>query len=192
MVQLFGFRAYMFESGLDRIRDSFRASITTMQNHSRDANDLLLDYINSGVDDSEYDDEGALIKSTRHELQHAALETTLALSVVQEAFITSAFHYWERSARAWTGLHKPTFEALTKEVRKADISVSDELSAVNTLNNLIKHNNPDRALDLVKTWPDVFITLPYSTLRRELTWRLGINNATVERVFSIVKASGPV
>lgn len=138
----------MFESGLDRIRDSFGASITTMQNNSRDANDQLLDYITNGVDDSEYDDEGVLIKSARHELEHAALEATLALIVVQEAFITSAFHYWERSARAWTRLHKPTFEALVKDVRKADISVSDELSAVKTLNNLIKHNNPDRALNL--------------------------------------------
>ncbi len=68
----------------------------------------------------------------------------------------------------------------------------NELPAVNTLNNLIKHNNPDRALDLVKAWPDLFTTLPYSTLRREVTWRLRITNATVERVFEIVKASGPV
>ncbi len=125
MVQLFGFRAYMFDSGLDRIRDSFRASITTMQDHSRKANDQLLEYVTNGVDDSEYDDDGALIKSTRQELEHAALEASLASSVVQEAFVTSAFHYWERSARAWTGLHKPTFETLVKEVRRADIPVSE-------------------------------------------------------------------
>lgn len=165
--------------------------MATMEAERRAASEKSRRYYDSGEDDSEYDEDGVLVSSTRYSLQFAELEAHLALSVVREAFVTSAFHYWERSARFWTGYRGGSFRELTTAVMEKH-SVHPELVTVNVLNNLLKHDNPQRALDLAALRDDVFRTAPHSALpSRRQTWALAISDRHVEEVFDIVAASGP-
>lgn len=186
--------AFLYQSGLGHIRDAYQASRSAMETAQQAALHAAERYQASGEDDSVYeyeDGQSVLTSSTQHELDYAAMEAVQSSGIVREAFITSAFHYWERWARSRTGLNKGGFADLEKAVQDEGISTSENLINLNTLNNLLKHNNSQRALDLVATSPDLFFTKPYSTLRRDIHWRLRITNDVVDDSFKIVEESGP-
>ncbi len=186
------FAAFMYQTGIDRISVAYRASIATMENARREAQELYAAYEASGEDDSEYDEEGVLIQSTAHALDHDERDATLAITVVREAFITSAFHYWERSARGWTGLHgkRDYFPVLSAATAKK-YAVSPKLELLNALNNLLKHGGGDTALSLARMRPDYFSPLFPNGSGRDQSLRLCIRHEHVEEAFEIIKGSGP-
>lgn len=187
------FKAFQFQSGLEIVRDSFRASITTMIEASDRAHATHLEYVASGDDDREYDDDGILVRGTEHDLGYESMNAGLALSVIREAFITSAFHYWERSARAWTGLAhtRYRFQHLEAAVQEK-YGVHPRLTHLNTLNNLLKHDNAELAEKLVIDWPSLFRP-PLASLFPvdKPVRRRAISDDHVETAFVIVSASGP-
>ncbi|MCG6114776.1 MAG: hypothetical protein MEQ84_06200 [Mesorhizobium sp.] len=187
------FKAFQFQTGLDRICEAYRASVATMEKSQREAQECYATYEASGEDDSEYDEDGILLHSTRHALDYDEMNATLAINVVREAFITSAFHYWERSARGWTGLYskKDTYPALSKASAKR-YAVCPKLEVLNTLNNLLKHSGSDTSLSLSRIRPDYFSPLfPEQNSVSHQRLRLRIKHEHVEEAFAIVRASGP-
>lgn len=187
------FKAFSFQTGVDRICEAYRASAATMEKAQREAQESYAKYEASGEDDSEYDEDGILIHSTRHALDYDEMNATLAVTVVREAFITSAFHYWERSARGWTGLYnkKDTYPLLSEASAKV-YAVSPKLGTLNTLNNLLKHSSRDKAILLAKIRPDYFSPLfPKQDNVSHQSLRPRITHEHVEEAFEIVRASGP-
>lgn len=186
------FTAYQFHSGLDIVRAAFRASVSTMAQAREQAQNAHLDYVASGEDDREYED-GFLVRSKEHELSHAEFEASIALGVVREAFVTSAFHYWERSAREWTGKRGKHENFTIIEPAVAEMyGVHPRLKNVNRLNNLLKHNSEQNERELSADWPELFRSLfPQREDGTPAKKRLVITDAIVEEVFGIVAASGP-
>lgn len=184
----------MFQTGVDRICEAYRASVAAMEKAQREAQESYASYEASGEDDSEYDEDGILIHSTRHALNYDEMDATLAVTVVREAFITSAFHYWERSAREWSDLFdkKATYPVLSEASAKK-YAVSPKLKALDLLNNLLKHGGSDKALELASIRPDYFAPLfPKQDSVSNQSLRLRITHEHVEEAFEIVRASGPV
>jgi len=187
------FQAFMFQSGVDTIRDAFTASIGAMKEAERKAEEALALYVASGKDDTEYDENGSVLHSTYFLLAHKASEMSIAAREVRRAFIMSAFHYWERSARGWTNLdgQHDYYGKLKKEAAK-QFDMSPKLDELNHLNNVLKHNNPYHARSLAMIRLDHFVRTPYSTIHnRRVTWTLALNDAHVEEAIEIVRASGP-
>lgn len=187
------FKAFMFQTGVDRICEAYRVSVATMEKAHRAAQESYANYEASGEDDSEYDEDGCLIHSTRHALNYDEMHAGLAVTVVREAFITSAFRYWELSARGWTGLYerKDTYPVLSETSAKR-YAVSPKLAELNTLNNLLKHSGSDKALSLSRIRPDYFSPLsPEQGSVTHESLRLRITHEHVEEAFAIVRASGP-
>lgn len=194
------FRAFAYQSGIDRIQDAFRASVAIMESARQTASEAQIRYLSSGEDDREYDDDGVLIRSTFHQLDYEAMNATLAVSVVRESFLTSAFHYWEVSARGWTGLsgQRDNFAVLRKASAQ-HYPTSPQLIALNHLNNILKHNSAYHARELAKLRTDHFARLPSSSIRHHAngekhetwSWSLRLTDAHVEEVFGIIRASGP-
>jgi hypothetical protein len=159
------FKAFQFQTGVDRISQAYNASAAAMEKAKMEAEDIIAKYEASGEDDSEYDDDGILIHSTRHSLNYAEMNANLAITVVREAFITSAFHYWEISARGWTGLHDKNhkFRALI-EASSLMYAICPKLEKLNSLNNSLKHHSHHHS----------------------------VTHEDVEEAFEIVRASGPI
>jgi hypothetical protein len=189
MVKLPGFSAFVFESGLDRLRDAFRASIGIMSEAQRQAEQAQHDYLARGEDDDEYDEDGVLVRSTRVELDWAALQASLAAHTVREAFVTSTFHYWECTARNVTGDHDVTFVKLAALMRQHGHPMHPDLTLLNHLNNLLKHNNPSTGQKVFEVRPDLFLfgRKPTGDWRYALT----LTDQDVEHFFAVVRASGP-
>ncbi|MDB5576425.1 MAG: hypothetical protein JWR80_1601 [Bradyrhizobium sp.] len=175
------FHAFVFQSEIDNIRSAFRASVTVLDHALRSAVEAYDRYIDSGEDDSEYDEDQILVRSTRQELDYATREASASLRVVREAFITSAFHYWERSARAWTKLYgrNDNFPAL-RDATAIKYGTSPHLEALNHLNNVLKHDSAHHARALAMLRIDLFRQPPFSIVssKRE-TWDLSNTDAMV-------------
>lgn len=186
------FKAFMYQGNVDRVRVAYRASAATMESVSQTAREAAARYEASGEDDAEYDEDGATIFSTRHSLDYAAMEAGLAVTVVREAFITSAFHLWETSARGWAGLHEPrhNFEVLRAASAKK-YHVSPNLTHLNTLNNYLKHRNPAKAALLAVDRPDYFHTYFGRQWGTDRTPHLRITHDHVEEAFETISVSGP-
>ncbi len=187
------FKAYQYQTGIDRIHNAYRASAETIDKAVSEATHASLQYLESGDDYREYDDDGILIMSTASELAQAEMDAIVAVDVVREAFITSAFHYWERSARAWTGLHgfDDKFPDLRRATRRL-YSVSPQLPNLNKLNNLLKHNSRRVDRTLLRNRPDYFGTFFLGrTGANPPEPRLRLSHQHVEEAFDIVRASGP-
>lgn len=191
MVELPGMRAFQFSSDLDRIEDTFKSAIAAMQQAHEAAEAAHDRFVESGEDDDQYDENGALISSTRHQLQWEAMQKSMAQTVVREAFVTSVFHFWECSARYWTGDQDADLRALKRKTRALGYPVDGEgLALLNDLNNLLKHDNARTGAKLFKRASRLF------WMGREpkgAHWRsaLRITNEDVLSVFEIVRNSGP-
>ncbi|MBY3568655.1 hypothetical protein [Rhizobium laguerreae] len=187
------FKAFRYQTGIERICDAYRASADTMSKALRDAGHAYSRYEQAGIDDAEYDEDGILLYSTAHSLAQAEMDAILAVSVVREAFVTSAFHYWERSARGWTRLHgrRDHFGMLIAESAKI-YPISPQLDNLNSLNNLLKHNSHRINQTLVDARPDYFAPLfPSANNTSPQKLRLRLLHEHVEEAFDIVRASGP-
>ena len=89
------FKAFAFQTGIDRMCEAYRASVVTLEKAQREAQGSNANYDASDEDDLEDDEDGILIHSTRHALNYDEMGAILAVTVVREAFITSALHYWD-------------------------------------------------------------------------------------------------
>ena len=185
--------AFQYQSGLDRIVDAYSAATGSLWQTRSNADEAYWRYVDSGQDDSEYDEDGCLTSSTAFELQHAGQEADYALRAVREAFITSTFHYWERWARSATGLNGQNdgFEKL-RSAFSIKYPVSPHLRMLNHLNNVLKHNSDFHAVKLAKLNTSFFSRLPMPLIgSQRLYWMLRLTDSHVDEVFEIVRTSGP-
>ena len=74
MVKIPGVLAFQFASDLDRIEDAFEGSVAALD-EAYSATEAAYDrYVKSGEDDDEYDEDGVITSSTRHQLCWEALQ----------------------------------------------------------------------------------------------------------------------
>lgn len=191
MVELPFFRHFQFVMDLERIEAAFDASIAAMEQAYREAEVASDKYEESGEDDDEFDEDGVLISSTRHQLRWEALQASQAQSVIREAFVTSIFHFWETSARSWTGFNGRGFPKLRDAVLALGYAIDvDGLTLLNDVNNLLKHDNAETGERLFEKVPNLFI---FGRRPTTTHWRtaLRFSNAEVKGFIDVVRRSGP-
>ena len=189
MVELLNFQVWQFHTGIERLRAAFRGAIAAIEAEQGSAQEACDRYVASGQDDREYDKDGILIQSTEASLQFDSMEAVLATGAVRQAFVTSTFHFWERSARAWTRC-EGNFPALRKCVEAQGIPVDERLRLLNTLNNLLKHDSETHGEQVFKIRPDLFMWRRRPTGRN---WQssIALTNKDVEEFLDAIARSGP-
>jgi hypothetical protein len=178
--------AFFYGFGLDQVRMGFRAAIEGCDKRANDAQREYEAYIEKH---SSFEED-----SPEHyqsmDLLHTAWSADNAKIVIREAFILSALHYWERRMRALTNCKGYGFEKLEKKSQELGYPTAPKLTVVNTLCNLLKHENSKFAHALGSDWPDLFKELPNGP-EDKTEWVLAIKDHHVEEVFDIVARSGP-
>lgn len=178
--------AFFFSFGLDQVREGFRAAIEGCDRRSenmRREHDAFLE-IHSVFDE----DSPEHLKLM--DLSHSEWLADNAKTVIREAFIISALHYWERRMRVWTNCNSQGFDKLYRQFRKMGYPNDHRLKVVNTLCNLLKHDNFEHACKLGREWSDLFVELPNGS-GDKVEWVLAIKDRHVEEVFDIVARSAP-
>ncbi|MFI8666904.1 hypothetical protein ACIGGE_10755 [Qipengyuania sp. NPDC077410] len=158
-----------------------------------DARKASLAYLESGDDDSVYeliDGTPVLVSSTQHELDYTHMEVTLSMTAIREAFVISAFHYWEKWARSLTNLNdrRDHFWVLKNRLAR-DYTIHPSLGEINRLTNVLKHGSGafEHARSLAKVRPDLFSRLP--NLYGD--WTVSVSEEHVRQVFEVISCSGP-
>ncbi|MBY5422321.1 hypothetical protein [Rhizobium leguminosarum] len=72
------YKAFRYQTGIDRICEAYRASADTINKALAEATQAYAQYVQAGVDDSEYDEDGVLLSSSAHSLAQAELDSILA------------------------------------------------------------------------------------------------------------------
>jgi hypothetical protein len=190
MVELFNFQAWQFHTGIERIRAAFRAAVAAIEAEEVGAQEAYDRYIASGQDDREYDEDRILTHSTEVSLEFASREAVLATQAVRQAFAMSIFHYWERSARAWTRWDRPGFPSLKERMEGQGIRVDERLELLNNLNNLLKHDSARSGGKVFEDRPDLFMWRRRPTGRN---WQASvvIANCDIEEFLDAIARSGP-
>jgi hypothetical protein len=178
--------AFIFKFGLDQVRSGFRAAIDGCDEQADAACRRCEDFLENNSnfsEDSPEDDEF-------QELSHAEWLASKAKSVIREAFVLSAFHYWERSMRSWCNFDGNSFDNLKNRCDEAGYSSDPRLKNVNHLCNLIKHDNAKYSEKLAGEWGDLFEELPHK-IKQKTEWILALTDDHVVEIFDIVARSGP-
>lgn len=188
----FSFHVFVYESGVDRLERAFESSIRQIEAEQKDAYASYMAYIDSGQDDTEYEWDGDHrypVRSTSFELEQEASDIGVSAQVIRDAFITAAYHYWEKFAIGWTG--KRGFITL---VENTPYPVHQRLSALSNLNNHLKHgSDARRIMPLCDEWPEIFSVSPRSIIQnRKSHWIVNVRNDHVREAFQIIRGSGPV
>ncbi len=187
------FKAFQYQTGIDHIRDAYRASAATLEKAHADATQTYADFEAMGVDGEVYDEQGTLVGSIGFIRAEAERDASLQASLVREAFITTTYHYWERSAKVWSRIHGSTnFPTLSASSAKR-YPISPQLENLNRLNNLLKHDTSGIDQRLLHDRPDyfrdgLFTPKPGNTVSNP---RLRLRHEHVEEAFEIIRASGP-
>ena len=192
MVDISDLGAWHFQYGLKRIKDSFLVSIEAMNAGETKARADQAAYLKIHPYESIGDADLPNAADVRFELQAATIEARMAAQIVREAFVTSAFHFWERSVTLWAENTKlRNFSELEKAASNLGYPPHPDLSVLNSLNNLLKHNNPDRGDEVFNRRADLFKW--QRKPRNNDDWRDAIkfSDESVLEFFEIVRLSGP-
>ena len=81
MVKIPSIEPFQFNSDLDRIQDAFQSSIGAMDQTYRHAEAAYQRFIDSGEDDDEFDEDGIIVASTRHDLRWEVMQKSMAKKV---------------------------------------------------------------------------------------------------------------
>jgi hypothetical protein len=187
------FKAFQYHAGIDNIRAAFRASATTLENAQMEAELAYAHWASMGVDGRVYDDEGTIVDSVDAKLAAAESDGLIQVRLVREAFITTAYHYWERSAKTWCNIQGfINFQTLSAR-SSTHYPLSPQLSNLNRLNNLLKHDTSRIDPRLLRDRPDYFHSGLFTLKPGEFVRNpeLQVQHEHVEEAFKIVRASGP-
>jgi hypothetical protein len=188
----FDFRGYVYQSGLNVLRSGFATASRALADDAARIEADIVAYEQSGVWEGERDEDGYLLWDREHILDIDRRMALEAQDDLRKAFVLSAYHHWERSARLWTNDQKAKHDALALKARAQGISIHSDLAKVRDLANSLKHNSEKSGAALVMSWPNV---LPLSFARPKTgDWynAVSLTDDHVREAFDIIGASGPM
>jgi len=195
----FNAHAYIFESGLDTIEQSYAAAVSGITQEINRHKAAFYDYgryiEGGGAPTGEWDEDGIEIWSQDELLRFTISIAEEALMTLRKAYAIAIYHHWERSARQWTKNNDGNHRELVKDVLAMNYRIDPHLDAVRQLANLLKHANSVKGEELYKSWRDVFpadFRPPVSDVR-VVDWydRISLSDKHIERIVKTVRGSGP-
>lgn len=190
----FNMLGYVFESGVDSLRESFMAASAGVKQQVGKAEKSLEEYKtdleNGGKWIGERED-GHIIWDQEQVLEYEIDAAQEAYGELRKAFCIAGYHYWERSIRKYCKDHRSNHSELVKKAITEGFPVSQDLTRVHRLANALKHNSDYHGQKLQVCWPDVISVLYRQG--RHVDWYavIGLRDEHVHEVLDIIRASGP-
>lgn len=194
----FNSHGWDFEQGVKSLLRSFRLAASAMDRQIDAALDAIRDYrqhIESGGKViGEWDEDGFRVWTQDQVLEFDLTSAEEAAMALRKAYALQLYHFWERSAHAWT-LSKPntSHTELVEKTIAAGYPVNDRLNAVKHLANTLKHGNPKHGKMLYETWNAVVALPPPSNPSMVGDWYsvIKLTDADLRDIGRIVATSGP-
>lgn len=185
-------RAYFYHDELIGLKECYQTAEAAMESRRTSARKDIEDYqqqlANGAEWEGERDDDGSILWSRNDALDIAEFNAYLAINTLRESFVVTLFHFWEKSAREWTGSDERDYRKIKRLVRKLGYHVHPELNVLNKLTNYLKHSNP-KLLD--ELHPLAKYLFRSEGIPKGKRGPLQITSTHLNRFFDIVTLSGP-
>lgn len=187
----FDLRGYVFESGIDVLRSAYEtASLALVTNIDR-IEVAQAEYLAAGIWEGERDEDGHILWE-REQLFEIKLDMARqGLADLRKSFALAAYHFWERSARQWTGDDRGSHDDLVLSATAEGIKAHPHLSAVRDLANTLKHNSRKFGPALRASWPDVVRSTNGGVSFDGWYGAVVLEEPHMDLLFATVSASGP-
>ncbi|WP_074066943.1 hypothetical protein [Rhizobium gallicum] len=187
---------YVYESGIDTLRDSYLTASDTLQKRIEETTKALAGYQadqeNGGEWIGERDpEEGYVIWDQEKVFEFEIEAANEAVGELRKAFALAAYHYWERKLRTYCKQPSGNHDDLVKAAVKEGYLISPNLDRVRRLANTLKHNNDSAGTKLLAVWPQVFWSLFKQRPNMDWYYAIVLSNDHLEEIFDAVRDSGP-
>lgn len=153
----FSVHGYMYESGIDCLRDSFTAAAKGIQDKLREETVAWEACLQSGeyAEQLQYAEDGSTLFDPADVYDYKMEALQEAYTELRKAFAITIYHYWERKIRIFGKLQNGNHEKLSDVAAKLGIEIPPEFARVHRLANALKHNNAGTVYKLHEEWREV-------------------------------------
>lgn len=189
----FSVRGFMYESGIDCIRDSFTAAVDGIRDKIREETEAWESSLQSGEyeDQLEFAEDGSTLFDPADVYNYKMEALHEAHSELRKAFAIAIYHYWERKIRVFCKLPDGKHTQLEAGAKKLGIEIPSAFARVYRLANALKHNSRGSVNALHREWADVSGVLFEARGHRD--WYAGIE-LTDEHIYyllDLTRRAGP-
>lgn len=192
----FNLGGIVYQSGIKTLRKAYEATETALSMEIDEAATVVAAYEKwldeGGATTLERDEDGEYLDSNLPYLEHQHSNAEDALVIMRKAFAVTIYHYWEKWSQRWFGRNKKGHAEFVKRLeQEAVYSIHPGMTHFYWLVNILKHNRPDEAPQLLKERPDFFFTNFKGFDEPDWEWGVGLTGKHIAEFLDIIAASGP-
>lgn len=151
----FSMRGFIYESGLDCLRDSFTAAVEGIQVKLREESEAWDSETGDYGIETQFAENGSVVFDPGDVYSYKVEALEDAHVELRKAFAIAIYHFWERKMRTYGKLEKGDHKIFTEVAESLGIEIPSEFARVYRLANALKHNNAQCINNLHKEWPEV-------------------------------------
>lgn len=187
----FNVRGFMYESGIDCLRDSFAAAAKGIQDQIREESDAWDSQSGDYAEEPQYAEDGSTLFDPGDIYSYKMESLEEAYAELRKAFAITIYHYWERRIRVYAKLPNGNHEKLAAASETLGYAVRPDFARVHRLANALKHNNADCLNKLHLVWPEVSGVLFKAEGDRDWYSGIELNDDNIYHLLDLTKLAGP-
>ncbi|MDR6664055.1 hypothetical protein [Rhizobium sp. 1399] len=189
----FSVHGWMYESGIDCLRDSFTAAAKGIQAKSREETEAWEALLQSGEyqNQLEFAEDGSTLFDPADVYNYKMETLEEAYGELRKAFAMAIYHYWERKIRVFCKLSDGKHAELEAAAREMNIEIPADFARVHRLANALKHNNHGSLNALHRVWPEVSGALFKAQGHRDWYAGIALTDEHIYYLFDLLKRAGP-
>ncbi|WP_117195959.1 hypothetical protein [Rhizobium terrae] len=187
----FNVRGFMYQSGIDCLRDSFAAAAKGIQDQIREESEAWDSQSGDYAEEPQCAEDGSTLFDPGDIYSYKMEVLQEAYAELRKAFAITIYHYWERRLRVYANLPNGNHKKLTAASESLGYAIPPEFARVHRLANALKHNNAECLNKLHLVWPEVSGVLFKAEGNRDWYSGIELDDDAVYHLLDLTKLAGP-
>ena len=187
----FSMRGFIYESGLDCLRDSFTAAVEGIQVKLREESEAWDSETGDYGIETQFAENGSVVFDPGDVYSYKVEALEDAHVELRKAFAIAIYHFWERKMRTYGKLEKGNHKIFTEVAESLGIMIPSEFARVYRLANALKHNSAGTLNKLHDEWSEVSGVLFKVEGTRDWYSRINLTDDHIYYLLDLTKQAGP-
>lgn len=187
----FSMRGFIYESGLDCLRDSFTAAVEGIQVKLREESEAWDNETGDYAIEPQYAEDGSVVFDPGDIYSYKVEALEDAHAELLKAFAIAIYHFWERKMRIYGKLENGNHKIFMEVAESLGIEVPGEFARVYRLANALKHNSAGTFNNLHDVWSEVSGVLFKAEGTRDWSSRINLTDEHIYYMLDLTKQAGP-
>lgn len=187
----FSMRGFIYESGLDCLRDSFTAAVEGIQVKLQEESEAWDSETGDYAIEPQFAENGSVVFDPGDVYSYKVEALEDAHVELRKAFAIAIYHFWERKMRTYGKLEKGNHKIFTEVAESLGIKIPSEFARVYRLANALKHNSAGTLNKLHDEWSEVSGVLFKVEGTRDWYSRINLTDDHIYYLLDLTKQAGP-